>query len=183
MNPTTKAAVTCSSSVARGVLALVAAIGAACSAAPVASTDAVDAEGDAALSSTPSRMALEPGHDVEGQLVAGTVGALRYSLAVQKGTTLDVSVTSKDCTPIFFLRVPGMFDGHWVKIAGKPSRDPSTMIADFATNDGPSALNGVPADGTVDITVTTQENADALRRHGSPVSACSLTINADDFEP
>jgi hypothetical protein len=57
------------------------------------------------------------------------------------------------------------------------------MIADFVTNQGPDAADGLPADGTVDITVTTQEDADALRRHDPPVSACSLTINADDFEP
>jgi hypothetical protein len=163
-------------------MTLVCVIGIGCSAAP-ATPDPVDAEGDAALTSAASRVVLDPDRDVEGQLVAGKVGALRYSLAVQEGTTLDVSVTSTECTPIFFLRVPGMFDGHWVKITGKPSRDPNTIIADFGTNQGPIAGDGVPADGTVDITVTTQENADALKSHGSPVSECALTVNADDFEP
>jgi hypothetical protein len=148
-----------------------------------ATTSVANGEAEAAIASAPPRIALSAGQDTQGELVAGKVGALRYSLAVEQGRTLEVSVLSKECTPIFFLRVPGMFDGGWTKVVGKPSRDPSTSIADFGTNDGPDTSNGLPQSGTVEITVTTQENSDARQQHDAPRSACKLTINADDFEP
>jgi hypothetical protein len=145
---------------------------------------AADANGEAeaAVASAPSRIALSVGADTQGELVAGKVGALRYSLAVFQGHSLDVSVLSKECTPIFFLRVPGMFGGHWTKVSGQPSRDPSTFIADFGTNEGSDTSRVLPQDGTVEITVTTQENSDARQQHEAPPSTCAFTINADDFE-